>query len=95
MSRDISTDEFLQQLDDYEMRWWDFTFRILDNDALADPALGDMRAALLASARHWRNFYDGYARGLRSVDHVMIARSFDELTIAEELRARIRHYFFP
>jgi hypothetical protein len=92
-SRAISTDEFLVLLDDSEMRWWDFTFRILEDDALADPALTDVRAALLAAARHWRNFYSGYAEGLRRQDHVMIARSFDELTLAEELRTRVRQHF--
>jgi hypothetical protein len=94
-TRYISTDEFLEQLDDCEMRWWDFTYRTLDDDAMADPSLVELRAALLASARHWRNFYSGYAEGLRRGDHVMIGQAFDELTLAEELRARIRGYFFP
>jgi hypothetical protein len=94
-TRYLSTDEFLAQLDDCEMRWWDFTFRTLDDEQLADPALVELRAALLASARHWRNFYSGYAEGLRRGDHVMIGQAFDELTLAEELRARIRGYFFP
>ena len=92
-TRQITTDEFLEKLDDLEMQWWDVTFQLLDDDVMADPALVDLRATMLAAARHWRNFYRGYADGLRGGDHVMIAASFDELTRAEEQRVRIRPFF--
>jgi len=89
IARAITTDEFLSMLDDSEMRWWDFTFRVLEDEAFAAHALVELRAAELSAARHWRNFFGGYAEGIRTRDHVMIAKSFDELTLAEQQRARI------
>jgi len=86
----ISSADFAANLDEQAMRWWDFTFRTLDNRALASPDLLDLRAAMLGIARHWRNFLNGYADGLRQGDHVKIAHSFDSLTRAEEMRARLR-----
>jgi hypothetical protein len=86
----ITTEEYASRLDEHAMRWWDFTFRTLDNPALSAPDLLDLRAAMLGIARHWRNFLTGYAAGLRTGDHVAIARSFDSLTRAEEMRARLR-----
>lgn len=86
----ISTEEFASRLNEHAMYWWDFTFRTLDNTALSAPDLLDLRAAMLGIARHWRNFLTGYAAGLRLGDHVAIARSFDSLTRAEEMRARLR-----
>jgi hypothetical protein len=78
------------KLGDLELRWWDLTFRIFDNDALADPALLDLRTAMLASARLWRSFLAGYSTGLRKRDHVMIATAFDELARAQEMQSRAR-----
>jgi hypothetical protein len=72
------------------MLWWNFTFNALDNTALSAPDLLDLRAAMLGVARHWRNFLNGYAEGLRNGDHVRIAQSFNSLTRAEEMRARLR-----
>jgi hypothetical protein len=74
------------------MRWWNLTFAMLASDELADPKLLDLRATMLAAARHWRNFLEGYATGIRERDHVKIARSFDELAQAEELQSRARLY---
>jgi hypothetical protein len=89
-SRALSPEDFASRLDELEMRWWEVTFRIFDNDALANPALLDLRAAMLGSARRWRGFLSTYAAGLRKRDHVMIASSFDELTRAQELQSRAR-----
>jgi hypothetical protein len=86
----LTPESFAARLDDLEMRWWDATFRIFDNEALAAPALLDLRAAMLASARLWRSFLSGYALGIRERDHVKIARSFDELARAEEMQSRAR-----
>ena len=44
----ITAEEFAEKLDDLEMRWWDVTFRIFDNEALSDPALLDLRATMLS-----------------------------------------------
>lgn len=86
----LTPDDFAAKLDSYEIRWWDLTFRIFDNDALADPALLDLRAAMLGAARLWRSFLSTYANGIRKRDHLMIARSFDELARAQELQSRAR-----
>jgi len=52
----------------------------------------DIRSTLLAAARHWRAFLANHADGLRRGDHVMIAKSFDDLSRAEELMSRARLY---
>jgi hypothetical protein len=86
----FSTEEFATRLDQLEMRWWEVTFRIFDNDGLADPVLLDLRAAMLGGARLWRGFLSTYAAGLRKRDHVMIASAFDLLARAQELQSRAR-----
>jgi hypothetical protein len=86
----ITAEEFAAKLDEYEMRWWDLTFRIFDNDSLADSRLLDLRASMLATARLWRSFLTAYAKGLRARDHRMIANSFDELARAQEMQSRAR-----
>ena len=77
-------------LGDLEMRWWNLTYRIFDDDALADPALLDLRATMLSAARLWRGFLAGHANALRERDHVKIAHSFDDLARAQELHSRAR-----
>jgi len=86
----ITPEIFAGRLRDQEMRWWDLTFRIFDNDALADPALLDLRATMLAAARLWRSFLTLYSEGILKRDHVMIANSFDELARAQEMQSRAR-----
>jgi hypothetical protein len=88
----LTPDGFAAKLGDIEMRWWNLTFHIFDNDALADPALLDFRAALLGSARLWRSFLGMYADGIREHDHVKIAGAFDELALAQEMQSRARLY---
>jgi hypothetical protein len=89
-SQVVSAEDFAVRLDELEMRWWEVTFRIFASDALADPVLLDLRAAMLGSARRWRGFLTAYAIGLRNRDSVMIARSFDDLARAQELQSRAR-----
>lgn len=86
----LTPEAFATHLEELEMHWWDLTFRIFDNDALADPALRDLRATMLAAARLWRSFLGTYATGLRERDHIMIASSFDELARAQEMQSRAR-----
>jgi hypothetical protein len=86
----LTPEDFAGQLDELEMRWWDLTFRLFDNEALADPALLDVRATMLAAARLWRGFLSTYANGIRKRDHVMIASAFDELARAQEMQSRAR-----
>ena len=83
---------FAEHLETLELRWWNVTFRILDSRELDAPDLLDLRANLLAAARNWRGFLDGYAKGLRDGDQLAIAASFDRLAIAEEQQARARQY---
>ena len=86
----ITPEDFAVKLRDLEMRWWDLTFRIFDNDALADPALLDLRATMLGAARLWRSFLTTYSEGILERDHVMIASAFDELARAQEMQSRAR-----
>lgn len=86
----LTPEAFASRLDELEMRWWDVTFRLFDNESLAAPALIDLRAAMLASARLWRVFLSAHAAGIRDRDHVKLARSFDELTRAQEMQSRAR-----
>jgi hypothetical protein len=95
-SNALTTDQFSDYLrSSLEMRWWNLTFEILANDALTTDQLLDFRATLLGCARHWRGFLDGYAEGLLRRDHVMIAESFDRMSIAEELQSRARRFAPP
>lgn len=86
----ITPEDFAVKLRELEMRWWDLTFRIFDNDALADPALLDLRATMLGAARLWRSFLTSYSEGILERNHVMIANSFDELARAQEMQSRAR-----
>jgi len=86
----LTSEDFAMQLGALEMRWWDLTFRIFDNEALANPKLLDLRATMLAAARLWRSFLGGYAGGLRGRDHVKMGHSFDELARAQEMQSRAR-----
>ena len=91
-ANEITAEAFAEKLDDLEMRWWDVTFRIFDNEALADPVLLDLRATMLSISRFWRSFLSGYATGLREHDHVKMGHSFDDLVRAQERRLRARLY---
>jgi hypothetical protein len=91
-SGSLAAEAFADRLGALELKWWNVTFRILDDRRLDAPELLDLRATLLGAARHWREFLDGYANGIRRGDHVEIATAFDELAIAEELQARGRRY---
>jgi hypothetical protein len=86
----ITPEDFAAKLRDQEMRWWDLTFRIFDDEAFADPALLDLRATLLAAARLWRGFLTQYSEGIIERDNVKIANSFDELARAQEMLLRAR-----
>ena len=88
----VGPEEFAARLEEFEIRWWDLTFRIFENDALADPALLDLRASMLAAARLWRDFLGTYAKGMRARDHQMMASAFDELARAQEMQSRARLY---
>jgi hypothetical protein len=75
-----------------ELAWWAVTYRILGDSEFAAMGMLDMRATLLASARHWRAFLASHAEGIREDDHVMIAKSFEEMAKAEEMLSRARLY---
>ena len=86
----MDSETFANRLGNLELRWWNVTYRMLDDDGFADMQLLDVRATLLASARHWRAFLAQHAEGIRKGDSVMIAKSFDELARAEQLQSRAR-----
>ena len=92
MTGGISPDVFAERLEEFEMRWWEVTFRIYDSTQLEDPALLDLRRVMLGAARRWRNFLSEYATGLRSRDQVMIAGPLAEVARAQEMRARARSF---
>ena len=89
-SRAITPEQFAENLDELEMRSWNTTFRIFDTVNLSAPELLDLRATMLAAERLRRNFFRGYADGIRERDHVKIAMAFDEYGLAEEMQARAR-----
>lgn len=86
----MDSETFANRLGGLELRWWNVTYRILDDGAFGNIELLDIRATLMAAARHWRAFLAQHAEGIRKGDHVMIARSFDELARAEQLQSRAR-----
>jgi hypothetical protein len=92
MSGEFSPDAFAGKLEEFEMRWWQVTFRIYDSTELEDPVLLDLRRVMLGAARRWRNFLSDYATGLRSRDQVLIAGPLAEVARAQEMRARARRY---
>lgn len=91
----LTKEQFTEVLGSLEMRWWNLTYEIFAMDALTAEDLLGLRAAMLASARHWRGFLDDYAEALAKLDHVAIAESFDRMIIAEELQERARRFAPP
>jgi hypothetical protein len=82
--------KFAEVLASIEPGWWNVTFRLLETDGLADPALAELRATMLASARNWRGFLASYAEGMKADDPEAIRRSFELLDAAERLQVRAR-----
>lgn len=88
----INEEAFTNRLATLELAWWAVTYRMLDDSEFAAMGLLDIRATLLASARHWRAFLASHAEGVRQGDHVKIAKSFEDLARAEEMLSRARLY---
>lgn len=88
----IDAETFANRLGALESRWWNVTYRILDDGAFAELSLLEFRATLLAAARQWRAFLASNAAAVRKGDSVMISKSFDELAMAEKMQARARLY---
>jgi hypothetical protein len=88
----MDTDTFANRLATLELAWWAVTYRMLGDNEFAAMGLLDIRATLLASARHWRAFLAAHAEGIRESDHVKIAKSFEDLARAEEMLSRARLY---
>jgi hypothetical protein len=65
-------------------RWWSVTDATLRNPWMADQELVEFRGALLSTARHWRNFLDGYARGVHTRDSAVVQDAFEQLGKAEQ-----------
>lgn len=86
----LTREDFARKTDGYIEGWWNVTFWILGNDRLADPALFDLRAAMLGTARLWRNFHQMYAKGLRERDDLLMTRAIDEISRAMETQSRTR-----
>jgi hypothetical protein len=88
----MDSETFTHRLATLELAWWAVSYRMLDDSEFAAMGLLDIRATLLASARHWRAFLASHAEGIRKGDHVMIAKSFDEMTKAEQMLSKARLY---
>ena len=86
----LTREDFARKTDGYIADWWNVTFWILGNDRLADPALFDLRAAMLGTARLWRDFHQMYAKGLRERDDLLMTRAIDEMSRALETQSRTR-----
>jgi hypothetical protein len=86
----VTREDFARKIDEYIAGWWNVTFWILGNDRLADPALFDLRAAMLGTARQWRDFHQTYAKGLRDHDDALMTRSIAEISRALETQSRTR-----
>ena len=86
------TKAFAKRMATLELTWWGVTYRMLDDSEFAAMGMLDMRAALLACARHWRAFLASHADGVRKADHVTIAKSFEEMAKADEMLSRARMY---
>ena len=86
----LTREDFARKTEGYITGWWNVTFWILGNDRLADPALFDLRAAMLGTARLWRDFHQMYAKGLRERDDLLMTRAIDEISHALETQSRTR-----
>jgi hypothetical protein len=88
----MDAEAFANRMATLELAWWAVTYRMLGDNEFAAMGLLDIRATLLASARHWRTFLANHADGVREGDHVKIAKSFEDLARAEEMLSRARLY---
>ena len=86
----LTREDFVKKTDGFITGWWNVTFWILGNDRLADPALFDLRAAMLGTARQWREFHQMYAKGLRDHDDLLMTRAIDAISRALETQSRTR-----
>ena len=86
----LSREDYVRKTEGFIAGWWNVTFWILGNDRLADPALFDLRAAMLGTARQWRDFHQTYAKGLRERDDLQMKRAIDEMSRALETQSRTR-----
>lgn len=88
----MDAETFANRMATLELAWWAVTYRMLGDNEFAAMGLLDIRATLLASARHWRTFLAAHAEGIREGDHVKIAKSFEDLARAEEMLSKARLY---
>jgi hypothetical protein len=88
----MDDESFANRLATLELAWWAVTYRVLDDNEFAAMGLLDIRATLLASARHWRAFLAAHADGIRKRDHEKIAKSFEDLARAEVMLSKARLY---
>jgi hypothetical protein len=86
----LTREEYVTKTDGFIAQWWNVTFWILGNDRLADPALFELRAAMLGTARLWRDFHQMYAKGLRERDDLQMTRAIEEISRALETQSRTR-----
>jgi hypothetical protein len=86
----LTREDYVTKTDEFVAEWWNVTFWILGNDRLADPALFELRAAMLGTARLWRDFHAMYAKGLRERDDAQMTRAIEEISRALETQSRTR-----
>jgi hypothetical protein len=86
----LTREDYAKKTEGFIAGWWNVTFWILGNDRLADPALFDLRAAMLGTARQWRDFHQTYAKGLRERNDQLMTRAIDEMSRALETQSRTR-----
>jgi hypothetical protein len=86
----LTREIYAEKTDEFIAGWWNITFWVLGNDRLADPALFEFRAAMLGTARLWRDFHQMYAKGLRERDDLQMTRAVDEISRALETQSKTR-----
>lgn len=88
----IHWEDFAHRLSMLEERWWNVSYRILNDTELAALELSEFRATLLGATREWRNFLGEYASALKAGDAPRVYQAFGELDRAEKLQMRARRY---
>ena len=88
----LTRDQFADELFALQLEWWKVTSELLEAEALAASDLADVRATLLATARHWRSFLIQYSQGMRADNPYLIADAFHVLALAERQQWRARSF---
>jgi hypothetical protein len=88
----LSREQYADALSALQLEWWDATTPLLEAHALEHPDVVAIRATMLETSRHWRDFLIVYGEGMRRDDPNRIARSWGILWMAERAQWKMRDY---